>query len=244
MQSLYQKTGGYLSAIFCFFLDVFFPKRCVECGEPAVLFVCPNCVENIEGLKTPLCPTCGKISQFSKYCSSCKLKEKPFLAGLITAARYEMGPIKEMVHHLKYSGITALAEPLSELIVKRLERDMPKGDLVVVPVPLHRKREFSRGFNQSELIARYMSERLNIPGGLALKRVKNTPSQVTLSGNLRRINLTGAFVCEDAELVQNKTVLLIDDVSTTGTTLNECAKILRENGAKQVFGVVVARRIN
>jgi len=233
-----------MNSIFSVFLDIFFPKRCVDCNEPAEYFVCENCVKKIEKVKTSVCPGCGKISQFSKYCPNCKNKIKPNLSGLIVACRYEIGPIKEMVHHLKYSAITSLAEPLGELVAERLLRDIPKGNLVIVPVPLHKKRELSRGFNQSELIARRVSERLNLPGGLALKRVKNTPSQVSLSGNLRRINLAGAFRCDDAELICNKVVLLIDDVCTTGTTLNECAKILRKNGAKQVFGVVVARRVN
>ncbi len=231
----------YISSIF---LNVFFPKRCVECKRPAEDFVCLECVQKIEKIKTSTCPGCGKISQFSKYCPKCKSREKLNLAGLIAAARYETGPVKEMVHHLKYSAITSLAGPLGELIFERLERDLPTGNLVIVPVPLHKNREFIRGFNQSELIARHVSKRLNIAGGCALKRVINTQSQVSLTGKLRRINLAGAFQCSDRELIENKTVLLIDDVTTTGTTLNECAKILRKNGAKKVFGVVVARRVN
>lgn len=236
------KSGVLLASILSVFLNIFFPKRCVDCGKPAPSFVCMDCAPKIEKIKTSVCPACGKISQFGKFCQNCRAKEKPHFSGLIVAARYEQGPIREMIHHLKYSAITDLAEPLSELVCERLERDMPKGGLVVVPVPLHKKRELSRGFNQSELIARFVSNRLNIPGGLALKRVKNTDSQVSLSGDLRRINMVGAFQCVDIELILNKTVLLIDDVTTTGSTLNECAKILRKNGAKQVFGVVVARR--
>lgn len=239
-----QKLNVLTEPIFSIFLEIFFPKRCVDCGKPAKHFVCANCVKKIEKIKTSVCPVCGKISQFSKYCLTCKNREKPNLTGIIAATRYEIGPIKEMVHHLKYSAITCLAEPLSELIIERLKRDLPKGNLIVVPVPLHKKRENSRGFNQAELIARHISKGLNISGGLALVRVKNTESQVKLTGKKRRINLAGAFECIDPELIENKVVLLVDDVATTGTTLNECAKILRENGAKQVFGVVVARRIN
>ncbi|MCL5410717.1 MAG: ComF family protein [Patescibacteria group bacterium] len=231
----------YPKQIASFFLEIFFPKRCVNCGKIALHFVCPVCVQNIEKVKTSTCPVCGKISQFGKFCPNCKKAE---LGGIITAARYEIGPIKEMVHHLKYSGMTSLAEMLGELIVERLEREMPRGNIVVVPVPLHRKREFSRGFNQAELIARYISKRLNISGGMALSRVKNTESQVKLSGDLRKKNLIDAFACTDEELILGKTVLLVDDVTTTGSTLIECAKILKQNGAKKVFGVVVARRVN
>jgi len=234
----------FLRRIVSFFLEIFFPKRCVNCGMLAEHFVCAKCVKNIEKIKTSTCPACGKISQFSAFCKNCKSKNKAQLSGIITASRYETGPIKEMIHYLKYSGITSLAEALGELIAERLERELPRGSLVVVPVPLHRKREFSRGFNQAELIARYISKRLNISGGMALSRIKNTPSQVTLPADLRRTNLINVFQCEDKEIIAGKTVLLVDDVSTTGSTLNECAKILKENGAKKVFGVVVAKRVS
>lgn len=224
-----------------FFLEIFFPKRCVDCGKQAERFVCYECIKKIEKIRTGTCPSCGKISQLSKYCPVCRM---PYLSGIIAAARYEAGPVKEMVHHLKYSGMAGLSEELGELIIERLLREPFKGSLAIVPVPLYRKREFSRGFNQAELIARYISKRLNISGGMALKRIKNTESQVKLSGDLRKKNLIGAFVCIDRELIAGKTVLLVDDVTTTGSTLNECAKILKQNGAKSVFGVVVARRAN
>lgn len=227
------------SAIISICLNIFFPKRCVNCKKSVENFLCLDCVKKIEKVKTPLCPSCGKISKFSKFCSSCRTGN---LTGIITAARYESGPIKEMIHHLKYSGIIELIPPLGELIVERLKRDFPTGKIVVVPVPLYKKREFMRGFNQSELLARYVSKCLSLSGGLALERVRNTESQVKLSGEMRRINLKNAFRCVDRELVSGKTILLIDDVTTTGSTLDECAKILCDNGAKRVFGVVVAKR--
>jgi len=238
------KIKAPLLLILSFFLEIFFPKRCVDCGKPAKHFVCSDCINNIEKVRTSTCAECGKISQFGKFCQNCKKKNGTSLTGLISAARYESGPIKEMIHHLKYTGITSLSEVLGELMSERLEREKIKGKLVVVPVPLHQKREFTRGFNQAELLARYISKRLNIPGGMALVRIKNTPSQVTLSGNLRKTNLVNVFRCDDTELIAGKTVLLIDDVTTTGSTLNECAKVLKQNGAKNVFGAVVARRVN
>lgn len=223
-----------------FILDIFFPKRCVQCGTFGG-FVCFECVGKIEKYKTPTCPECGRITEFGQYCSRCKARTGTHLSGLIIAAKYEAGPVKEMVHHLKYSGITALADLLGELVVERLDGKLPKGDLITVPVPLHKKREAERGFNQSELLARYISKRLDIPGGIALLRMRRTESQVKLSGMERRRNLVGVFQCVDPELIDKKTVLLIDDVTTTGSTLNECAKVLKAAGAKAVWGVVVAR---
>jgi ComF family protein len=156
-----------------------------------------------------------------------------------------------MIHEFKYNGIVELSEMLAELMVERLKSKLPAGGIVVVPVPLHKKRQGLRGFNQSELLARYVSKRLNLPGGTALARTRNTDPQVGKSGMYRKTNLKGAFEVLDPELVSNKTVLLIDDVATTGSTLNECAKILKSSGlpaealakagAKAVWGVVVAR---
>jgi len=127
------------------------------------------------------------------------------------------------------------------MLSSRLSESQFQGDLVIVPVPLHSRKQRVRGFNQAEFLARSVSKKLDIPGGLALKRHINTRSQVELSGRERRKNLEKAFFCQDQGLVAKKTVILIDDVSTTGTTLEECAKVLRTAGARQVWGLVVAR---
>lgn len=224
------------------FLDILFPKRCVECGK-AGDFVCFDCASKIETIKTSTCSVCGKISKSGQFCSGCKTKWNLELSGLIVAAHYDVGPTKEMIHHLKYSGFTGLACSLSEIIYQSLKNNMPKDPLVIVPVPLHKNREGLRGFNQSELIAKELSKKLNISGGCAISRLKDTKTQVSLNRKLRLQNLDGAFVCEDREFVEGKNILLIDDVATTLTTLNECAKALKAAGAKKVWGVVVARRI-
>lgn len=223
-------------------LDIIFPRRCVDCGKEGG-FVCYECAQKIEIIKTLTCPVCGKISKYGQFCPACRVKWGMELSGLICAARYDAGPTKEMIHHLKYSGFTELSSSLSEMIYQALRNNLPNGDLVVVPVPLHKNREGLRGFNQSELIARELSKKLSIPGGCAISRQKDTTSQVNLDRKFRLQNLTGAFTCTDREFIGGKTVLLIDDVATTLTTLNECAKVLKESGAKRVWGVVVARRI-
>jgi ComF family protein len=225
-----------------FFLNLFFPKRCVGCGQPGS-FVCFECAGKIEMIKTATCSKCGKITKFDEFCSNCRQRLKTNLKGLIVAAKYDVGPTKEMIHHLKYSGFTELVPLLSEIIIHRIKNNLPKKDLIIVPVPLHKKREAQRGFNQAELIGRELSKRLDIPGGLALSRTRNTQSQVKLVRKDRKDNLVGAFACEDPEIICNKCVLLIDDVTTTGTTLEECTKVLRKNGAREVWGVVIAKRI-
>ncbi|OQA03576.1 MAG: DNA utilization protein GntX [bacterium ADurb.Bin400] len=221
-------------------LDIFFPRYCVGCGTYGKT-LCLDCASKIAHIKTPLCPECGRISAMGKFCVSCRRRTKTALTGLIVATSYESGPIKEVIHHLKYTGMVELASVLGELICLCLGGNLPSGKLVVVPVPLHSIREKERGFNQSELIARYISERLGLPGGLALVRKRYTQPQVVLSREMRLQNITGAFMVADGELVRNRVVLLVDDVATTAATLNECARVLRQAGARQVWGVVAAR---
>lgn len=236
-----------------FLLDIFFPKRCVQCGKFGN-YVCFDCAGKIERVKTPTCPECGRITVYGQYCPPCKRKINTELAGLIIAARYDRGPIKEMIHGFKYQGLTELGPMLGELIVERLKDRLPvKGtvpsrglspgrhDLLITPVPLHKKKQSQRGFNQAELIAKYVSRKLEIPGELVLERTRETDSQVKLSGEKRRQNLVGAFKINKPDLAIGRTILLVDDVTTTGSTLNECAKVLKTAGAKAVWGVAIAR---
>lgn len=223
-----------------FLLDVFFPKFCVGC-EKYGNYVCEDCVKEIEIIKTSTCPDCGKISPLGKFCPNCKKKLNIVLSGIIVAANYDVGPTREMIHHLKYSGFTELSDLLGELIVQRLSVESLSDDVILAPVPLHINKQTKRGFNQAELIAQYVSNRTKIPCKNALVRVKQTESQVGLSGDERRSNLEGAFQCNKKSAVSGKTILLVDDVTTTYSTLNECAKEFKSAGAKKVFGLVVAK---
>jgi len=223
-----------------FFLDIFFPKFCVGCGKYGC-YVCEDCVKEIEIIKTGTCPECGKISPLGSFCPKCKKKLNIKLSGIIVSANYNEGPTREMIHHLKYSGFTELAELLGELIVQRLAVEKLSNDIVLVPVPLHINKFAKRGFNQAELITEYVSARTKISFKKFLIRVKQTESQVGLSGVERRSNLEGASQCVKDSNIANKTIFLIDDVTTTYSTLNECAKELKLAGAKKVYGLVVAK---
>ncbi|OGD61939.1 hypothetical protein A2215_02260 [Candidatus Berkelbacteria bacterium RIFOXYA2_FULL_43_10] len=222
------------------FLDILFPKVCIECrsygGD-----VCIECVKKIERVKTSTCFYCGKIEKNGLICVGCRDNNDTNITGIITSTIYEEGPTKEMIHYLKYCGYRDLSEMLGELIVERLKYSIIIKGAVVVPVPMHKNREIARGYNQAELLARYVSKELNSPGGLALKRTKDNPQQMKLKRGKRLENIKGSIECIDLELVKGKCVLLIDDVATTGATLSECARVLKDNGAKKVWGAVVAR---
>ncbi len=226
--------------IYTFFLDLFFPVKCLGCGCYGEI-VCLDCAKKIAKIKTLTCPECGRISEGGRYCQN--HRHNTALSGIIVAARYDTGPVKEMVHHLKYSGFVSLSEHLGELICQQISTQFDKLDFIVVPVPLYETRQNRRGFNQSELIARYVSAKLNLPGGDALIRQIDTKPQVELSREKRLKNLENAFSCVDPDLVLDRKILLIDDVATTGATLNECAKVLKSAGAKEIWGAVVAKNI-
>jgi len=220
-----------------FLLELIFPKFCVSCGGFGAA-LCKKCQAKIKPIKSSTCPKCGKLSKAGRYCQTCHRTTS--LSGMIVAANY-CSPVKELIYSLKYLGVFESTSILAELMSLRLSQNLPSGEIVVVPVPLYRKRKLERGFNQSELLSRLVCQKLNLSGKNALKRIKETKSQVGLSGDERRKNLVGAFVCSSPALIKGKTVILLDDVSTTGATLEESAKALRTAGAKQVWGLVVAR---
>ena len=231
-----------IGKIYAFCLDILFPQKCILCGEFGGL-VCLECAKSIEKIKTLTCPQCGKISEDGRYCKICRSNKKVILKGILVSAHYDSEIVKKMIYGLKYDGLTDLSEMLAELLIEKIEKRFDPQNTVIVPVPLHIKRKNRRGFNQSELLARYVSKKLGFPGGNALVRIKNTKSQAQLPKSERLTNISGAFECEDEELVRKKRVILIDDVVSTGATLNEAANALKMAGAKEVWGVVVARNI-
>jgi len=222
-----------------------FPIHCLSCGKDGVWF-CDECLMKIQPIDFQVCPICEKIiSESGKICSNCQSK-RPDLDVLLVSAKYEN--ISKIVHLFKYNFIQDLSEPLGKILVKNfLNSKLPLPDFLI-PIPLHKRRLRWRGFNQSGLLASYLSQNLTpnfeIPVlEKALFRKKYTFPQMKLKNfKARRENIKNAFSVKDINALKNKTILLVDDVSTTGSTIFECAKILKANGAKKVFGIVIARQ--
>jgi len=149
------------------------------------------------------------------------------------------GTLRQLIHLFKYSRMKPLAKPLAEYLAAALPRDQ-RFD-IVVPMPLHWRRRWQRGFNQSELLARVTARRSGIPMVNAVRRVRATESQAGLSNAQRRDNVSGAFRVKDGGRVQGLRVLLIDDVMTTGATAAACAQALKRAGAKSVALLALAR---
>ena len=200
------------------FYDLIFPKKCIGCGAEGN-WLCRDCFEKIVIVRQPFCPNCQKLTKSGQYCSRCRVRQS--LTGVIIAAHYE-NPLKEAIHKFKYEKLTELSDPFLEILITRLEAGFPVGKLVLVPVPLTKKRESERGYNQAEILANLLAEAFEIPTiNNLLVRIKEKPSQVSLRGEERRKNVLGIFAVRgETAKIKNKTILLVDDVMTTGATLN------------------------
>lgn len=221
-------------------LDLLFPLRCIECGNEGSL-ICPGCRNRLSWIMTPVCPFCGVDKPLDIPCTSCPVFQ-PVIDGIRAPFRFE-GTIRSAVHQLKYRNLRAIAAPLAKMMADYLD-DNPLPYDIIIPVPLHNKRLRERGYNQSELLAKEIAglTGIRIEKDL-LTRHRHTPAQVmTKSIQERHANLTGAFTCK-SENINGKKVLLIDDVATSGATLDACAKALKSAGAVSVWGLTLARDI-
>ena len=215
--------------------DLFYPQRCVGCSRRSSDVLCRSCFEALPGITPPLCARCGLPTAFEVYgCDGCRTVELAF-DGARAPLRYE-GVGKGAVHALKYAGYRRVVERLMvPLMAGSLEGE--RFD-VVVPVPLHRARLAKRGFNQAEVIGRAVAGRIGAPFSGKLRAVRGTRDQVELTAASRRENVAGAF---EARGSAAGSVLLVDDVMTTGATLHECARVLKTNGAREVHALTLCR---
>ena len=221
-------------------LDFLFPQWCVGCGKEGD-FICSTCRRSLPRIMPPLCPKCGKPQPSGILCPSC-VSWQAEIDGIRSPFRFD-GAMRQAIHQLKYRNLRALAVPLARLLQDYLITNPVPGE-VLVPVPLHQKRLRERGYNQSRLLAQKLGKLIHLPVvDDCLIRQKHAPPQTRSSTvGERRSNVADAFACRDRGL-QDKQVLLIDDVSTSGATLNACAAALKAAGAISVWGLVLTREI-
>ncbi len=217
-------------------LDLVYPPRCVGCGRRGE-WICHACRVNLPRLPSDHCSVCARPGIGQAVCGECA-HDPPDFERLICAFLFE-GTIRQAIHQLKYRGARHLAGPLARILLDEIG---PIGvpDLVI-PIPLHPTRLARRGYNQSALlsaaIGRSIGARVGIDG---LRRIRDTPAQVSLPGPQRRLNVRGAFEARP-EMVRGRSVLLLDDVATTGSTLRAAAYELKRAGAAHVDAIVLAR---
>jgi len=194
----------------------------------------------VEPVYPPVCRLCGAPG-VSGLCPACR-GAPTSLEGIVAAA-YFSGPLREAIHSLKYGNNRALAAPLSAYLLEAWQRAWPASgptpDLII-PVPLHGRRLAERGYNQSALLARGVARARAVPlAERAVVRLRDTPSQTGLDRAARQRNVSGAFTC--LADVAGREVVLVDDVCTTGATLEACAAVLKAGGAARVWALTVAR---
>ncbi len=228
-------------------LDFLYPPRCLVCEEHARPALCNSCTACFTPVPTPACPVCGRPVEGSSPCRLCAGMPTGgggdwAFASARAAAIYE-GPLRHAIHRFKYGRMILLGEPLGAFLANRLVVDGLLGEAVdaVVPVPIHPVRQRERGFNQTELLAAPVAAMLSVPLlPRALRRVRRTPPQVGLPPEARRANLQDAIAAPEPKLLAGCRVLLVDDVFTTGTTTDTCARSLKEAGAACVYVATLA----
>ena len=221
-------------------VDSFFPRRCVGCGKGGG-FLCPECLGKLPRLFPPLCPHCGRPQASGIVCPSCR-QRKTEIDGIRSLFRFDE-VIRKAIHELKYRNLKAISPCLAELLADYLRSNPLPGE-ALIGVPLHPWRLRERGYNQSSLLARELGRRIDLPViEDCLIRVKQAQPQVrAVDVEERRRNVADAFVCRD-EKVSGKQIILIDDVCTSGATLESCASALKNKGATSVWGLTLAREI-
>ncbi|MDP3784946.1 MAG: ComF family protein [bacterium] len=203
---------------------ILFPAKCLGCAKPGEF----------------LCEICRKRAQ-----RRAREKTSPlYLDRFLSYGLYRDRILREALRRFKYHGIHILSHPLSQMLHDLLKpglSSLPKETLIL-PIPASPERRRERGYNQAELLAEGLSEKISLPCRAdILLKIKNTPSQTSLSRRERLFNIKDSFTIQNPEELLGKTILLVDDISTTGATLSEAARVLKQAGAKEVIGLVVAR---
>ncbi|MGA2586096.1 MAG: ComF family protein [Candidatus Aminicenantales bacterium] len=227
----------------------FFPSFCKICGTimdtPEERVLCQHCLNKIRPHRSSFCPSCGRFFEGAgepHLCASCLKKSPPFSIHR-SCAKYS-GELKDALLLFKYRRYKSLGTNLGRFVAETLKKEdgIWWGADLITPVPLHRRRLKDRGFNQAAVLAEEIARLKGVPlvKGV-LKKIKNVPPQTSMEHEERTSNVRGAYRAAAADKIQGKVVLLVDDVYTTGSTLRECASVLKKAGAKDVRAVTVAQ---
>lgn len=221
-------------------VDFFFPRHCISCGRVGD-FLCAYCCQKLPRLLPPLCQRCGKPESSGGLCATC-WRQHTDIDGIRSVFRFE-GVIRQAVHELKYRNLKAMSGRLASFLAIYIRNNRVDGE-VLVPVPLHSKRLRERGYNQSSLLATELGKLIAMPViEDSLYRSKDSlPQARTTTVEARRRNVRKAFVCR-GEKLRGSSVILIDDVCTSGATLEACAEASVAGGAISVWGLTLAREI-
>ena len=225
-------------------VDLVYPPLCLVCEQPSREQICDGCREVLTTDPYPTCPRCGSTigphADTSHGCLRCGGESFAF-AGVTRMGPYH-GVLRDVILRMKHDEM--LTRAVGAIFAEHVTRGMARvHPIVVIPVPLHWKRRWQRGYNQAEVVAKALADHLRVPcRPRLLRRLRMTPSQAGLSATARRENLRGAIMVRRLlkDYVQGRTALLVDDVFTTGSTANAAAVALRAAGASEVCVAVIA----
>jgi ComF family protein len=249
-QEIWRITAGIVDDT----ISLFFPSICLACGRPFDhdRIICPDCRDKIRAIKKPYCIQCGyplstdttgNVLEFF-VCGDCKIHKKWF--DIASAACHYNDQARKLIHKYKFDGLTGISTFLGKLILQKyLYDDRLGGEEMIIAVPLHRTRLRERGFNQAELLAKYLSRYASIPVAPdVLFRIRNTEPLYDMTIEQRQKNLHGAFRVNDKSRIKDRTILVVDDIFTTGSTAYEVARTLKKAGAMKVHILTVCRALS
>jgi len=225
-----------------FIFNLILPKHCLNCKKEGD-WICSSCY-SLLNFEKQYCLSCKKENKNGYFCNQCK--NKYFLDGVLIAGDYNNKILAQLIKQLKYYHAEDISKILAQflkdfIIHYQKKNNFQLENFIFMPVPLHIKRENFRGFNQSQKILQEFSKFFKITINTKdLIKIKNTKAQAKLNEKERKENIKGSFDWKGLDL-NEKNIILIDDVVTTGSTLNECAQVLKNNGAEKILGLVIAK---
>jgi len=246
MKIIFKKFRFYVNRGWLFLLETIFPRFCVGCDKEGK-YICEKCMLFISEAGF-VCPACQIASYSGKIHKKCKRPKE--LNGLISIWDYD-GIIREVIHSIKYGKFFHILEELMERIILLIEKDETRFSYFlnfltyektyITFVPIYKLKEKERGFNQSEILAGYVSKIVGKKPINLLQKTKDTKSQTGLEKKERFLNIKDAFSFNLQKNILIEKVLIVDDVWTSGATMKECCRILKENGVKEVWGFTLAK---
>jgi len=229
-------------------LDLVYPRSCVACGNPVLRgqgYVCWDCASSFSVICEPYCSICGDpvdgMVEHEYICAFCQ-RHKPHFEMARSAVKFR-GAVQPILHSLKYGKVACVSRDLVPFLVACVRTQFPRVHFdAVTSVPLYPRKERERTFNQSSLLAKGLAAEIGLPYmARCLRRTRDTATQTGLDASGRRGNVRGAFAALNEKWLDGRNFLLVDDVMTTGATVDEASRVLKEGGAAGVFVVTVAR---
>ena len=242
----------FLNNLSKFFLDLIFPIKCISCQNFCDEYICQKCHSQIkiEMSDNYSCIFCDSRTPYTQICLSCLKKKSCHLDLCLSPFKYSDPLTRKMIESYKYKFVKDISKSIAELLIEYLKELELKGlveispkNKILIPIPLHPKRLRWRGFNQAELMSELISQNLGIKtNNSIIKRVRNSNPQAKIQDKGERSqNIKNIFEISSPDILKDATVLLIDDVITSGATINECAKALKKAGATKIIGLSFAR---